>query len=165
MTTKTAPVILPVRFEHQLAEELDAVREGRDISRNAFVIEAVKAALVAQPDLKFRVAELALRELLVFVGSAEEGGVMDQKTAKSVMGVLRQARAHISGKANSGERQKMVQGWSPLGSHGLALVATEPLREFVDRFRTLCYPADMDGGKKMSGSKKKAKKVRPREPK
>src|SRR5690348_16207673 len=92
MTVKP-PMILPVR--HQLAQELDAAKEKRNMSKNAFVIEALRAALAAQTDLKFRVAELALRDTLIFVTAAHEGGVMDRKTAQSLTAAIKGARSGV----------------------------------------------------------------------
>jgi hypothetical protein len=164
MSNENSPLILPVRLEHQLAEELDAAREARNMSRNAFVIEAVQAALGAQPDLKFRIAELAMRELLLFVGAAQDGGVMDHNTARSLTAAINGARRsmvsvdHIS-------PQRGSRKWSRAEPHGLALLATEPLREFVNKFRALCPSPDMpkEQGEK-SDQVPKSKKVKQRNP-
>ena len=142
-TDTALPVILPVRLEPQLAQELDAVREGRNMSRSAFVVEAVKAALLAQADLKFRVAELALREFLVFVAGAKDGGVFDRETARSLDSVLQRARASMAQRLEDHERlRRGPRKWDPHSPHGLALAETEPLRKFVDRFSALCSQED-----------------------
>jgi hypothetical protein len=140
MSNPDSPVILPVRLEHQLAEELDAVREGRNMSRNAFVIEAVRAALAGQADLKFRIAELAMRELLIFVDAAHDGGVMDRTTARSITAAIKGARRNIVVPDPDCQRPRK---WSQTEPHGLALIVTEPLREFVNKFSALCSPPFM----------------------
>ncbi len=159
-TDSALPVILPVRLDPQLAQELDAVRGRRDMSRNAFVIEVLKAALLGQSELKFRVAELALREFQVFVIAAEEGGVLDNETAKSLNRVLVSARASVDQMWKGPKTSKgLPQKAGPHSPHGLALAETERLREFVDRFRALCaseHPAQHSPVR--SNSPRKSKK-------
>ena len=136
-----SPIILPVRLDHQLAEELDTAREKRNMSRNAFVIEALRAALALQADLKFRVAELAMRELLIFVGAAHDGGVMDRKTARSLAAAIKGARRGMV-IPDADPQHRRPRKSSQAAPHGLALAATEPLREFVNNFSALCPPPD-----------------------
>jgi len=137
MSADKTPTILPVRLDHQLAQELDAAREKRNMSRNAFVIEALRAALSTQPDLKFRIAELAMRELLIFVGAAHDGGVIDRKTTQSLTAAISGARRSM---VDTDPQRRRLRPSPQTERHGLALAATEPLREFVNKFSALCSP-------------------------
>lgn len=137
-----APLILPVRFEHDLAQELDVAREKTNMSRNAFVIEAVRAALDAQPELKFRVAELAMRELIALVVAAEDGGVINAKAARQLRQAIHDAKRDISI-----PESPRVGRWDETSPHGLALLATEPLRDFVNKFNMLCLPRETQTGR------------------
>jgi hypothetical protein len=136
------PMILPIRLDHHLAQELDAAREKRNMSRNAFVLEALRAALAVQADMKFRVAELALRELLIFVAAAHDGGVMDRATARSLTAAIKDARRGVV-IPDADPQHRRPRKTAQAEPHGLALAATEPLREFVNKFSALCPPPDL----------------------